>query len=178
MAVFLCFASTALAVDSKSEGLKKVFMANSYATEIIDLRSSLAKGFIKPGVEITEDTFKGVCGEVAKRVKEISEKEGIIIRHAAKRYRNPKNAATPEEEALIARFASNKGLSEVQEDIKKDGKAYLRYTKPVYVEEACLACHGQKEKRPAFILEKYPDDRAYGFNNGDLRGIISVLVPR
>lgn len=45
------------------------------------------------------------------------------------------------------------------------------------MEAACLACHGEKDSRPEFIKEKYPDDRAYGFKKGDLRGVISVLIP-
>ncbi len=168
----------AYALDAKDERLQLVLRANSYATEIIEMRSSLAKAFIKPGADITEETFKNVCGAVGKRVKELSEKEGITIRHAATKFRNPKNAATPDEEKSLKKFADDARLSETQEDIKKDGKPYLRYTRPIYVEDACLACHGSKEKRPQFIVEKYPDDRAYGFAKGDLRGIITIVVPK
>ena len=45
--------------------------AVSAAEEIIQMRSTLARNFIKPDMEITEETFKNVCGAVAKRVKEI-----------------------------------------------------------------------------------------------------------
>ncbi len=55
-----------------------------------------------------------------------------------------------------------------------EGRGYYRYSAPIYVEKACLACHGAKDKRPAFIVKKYPEDKAYGFKEGDLRGIISV----
>ncbi len=171
-------AGAVYAIDAKDEGLAVILRANSYAAEIIDLRSSLSRSFIKPGADITEETFKGVCGAVAKRVKELSEQKGITIRHAASRFRNPKNAATAEEEKLLKKFADDKKLSETQEDMKKDGKAYLRYTRPIYVEDSCLACHGPKEKRPQFIVEKYPEDRAYGFAKGDLRGIITILAPK
>lgn len=56
------------------------------------------------------------------------------------------------------------------------GRRYLCYMRPIFVEEACLACHGPKNKRPRFIIEKYPDDKAYDFKVGDLRGMIEIMV--
>src|SRR3989337_4501910 len=69
--------------------------------EIINMRSSLAQAFIKPDMEITEETFKNVCGAVGKRVKEISEKEGFKIRHAAVKNRKPNFAASPDEVKIL-----------------------------------------------------------------------------
>ncbi|OGP38725.1 MAG: hypothetical protein A2X93_00210 [Deltaproteobacteria bacterium GWC2_56_8] len=150
----------------------------AYAEEIISMRSSLAKTFVLPGAEVNEDTFKKVCGAIGKRVKEINEKGDVKIRHAATKYRNPVNAATPEEAAIMERFMKEADLKEVSDSFEKDGKRFSRYTRPIYVESACLACHGERDTRPAFVLSKYPDDRAYGFKAGDLRGIISVISPK
>src|SRR3990167_7273830 len=75
--------------------------------EIINMRSSLAQAFIKPDMEITEETFKNVCGAVAKRAKEIMEKDGYKIRHASAKNRNPVNAATPEEINILETFDRN-----------------------------------------------------------------------
>ncbi|MBI5237191.1 MAG: DUF3365 domain-containing protein [Deltaproteobacteria bacterium] len=147
------------------------------ATEIIGMRSALAKQFIRPGVTINEETFKNVCGAVSRRVKEISEKEGLVIRHASMKNRNPKNAPSPDELELIEKFRQNRKLPDVWDNTVRDGKKYLRYTRPIYVEGACLACHGKKDERPEFIVDKYPDDKAFDFSVGDLRGIISVLIP-
>lgn len=151
--------------------------AAAIADEIITMRSTLAREFIKPGVEVNEETFKKVCGAVGKRVKEISEKEGVKIRHAAMKYRNAQNAADSREVMFTNRFEQEKGLQEIKEEIEADGKAFIRYTRPIFVEKACLACHGEKDSRPGFIKSKYPDDRAFGFKEGDLRGILSVTVP-
>ncbi|MBI1912419.1 MAG: DUF3365 domain-containing protein [Deltaproteobacteria bacterium] len=151
--------------------------AAANAAEIIEMRSSLAKEFIKPDTEITEDTFKKVCGAVKKRVMEITEKENVKIRHATLKNRNAANAATPEEAELIKKFSADNNMTELRDTVRKDGKEFFRYTRPIYVEEACLACHGSKDARPKFIVEKYPEDKAYDYKAGDLRGIISVLVP-
>lgn len=151
--------------------------AEEAAKEIIEMRSDRARAFIEPDTEITMETFKKVCGAVGKRVKEISRETGFTIRHASTKYRNPNHKATPDEAALIKRFREQKKLASLWDRVKKDGTEYRRYTRPIFVEEACLACHGPKEGRPGFIKEKYPEDKAYGYKAGDLRGIISVMVP-
>src|SRR3989304_8341652 len=94
LSIFTCPAHAEDEMGAKKTG------AVSAAEEIIQMRSTLARNFIKPDMEITEDTFKNVCGAVAKRVKEIMEKEGFKIRHASAKYRNPVNAATPEESSI------------------------------------------------------------------------------
>lgn len=147
------------------------------ADEIINMRSSLAQAFIKPDMEITEETFKNVCGAVGKRVKEISEKEGFKIRHAAIKNRNPNFAASPDEVNILETFDKNRGKREVWDMLEMEGKRYNRYMRPIFVEAACTACHGPKDKRPQFIVEKYPNDKAFDFNVGDLRGMIEVMFP-
>lgn len=151
--------------------------AMAAADEIITMRSDLAREFIEPGAVIDEETFKKVCGAVGKRAKDISEKTGLKIRHAATKNRNPVNAADGRERAIIEKFESDKNLAEIWEDFESEGKPYKRYTRPIFIEQACLACHGSKESRPEFIKTKYPEDKAHGFSEGDLRGIISVTVP-
>ncbi len=101
------------------------------ADEIIEMRSRLAKT-IEPGSEITEETFKKVCGAVAARAKEISAAENVKIRHASLKNRNPVNAATPEEAALIRQFEDRK-KKEHWDNVTIDKAAYKRYTRPIYV---------------------------------------------
>jgi hypothetical protein len=154
---------------------KKV-SAVTAADEIVNMRSSLAQAFIKPDMEITEETFKNVCGAVAKRVKEISEKEGFRIRQAAVKNRNPNHEAKPDEVKVLESFDKDRNLKDKWDSAEMEGKRYQRYMRPIFVEEACLACHGPKEKRPRFIVEKYPNDKAYDFKVGDLRGMIEVMI--
>ena len=52
-----------------------------------------------------------------------------------------------------------------------------RYARRITVQPSCLACHGPKDQRPDFVKTGYPDDRAYGFEAGDLRGLYAVFVP-
>lgn len=151
--------------------------AEAVAAEVTELRSTLAKEFIQAGANVDVQTFKRVCGSVGARARELMIKEGVVIRHAAVKYRNPANAASLEEAVIIEGFAANGSEKGSWDTVERRGIAYHRYSMPIYVEKACLACHGRKEDRPPFILDSYSKDRAYGFSVGELRGIITVLVP-
>ena len=45
--------------------------------------------------------------------------------------------------------------------------------------EVCLTCHGSNIKASLQIRinELYPDDKAYGFKIGDIRGAFFVQIP-
>lgn len=150
-------------------------MAVAAADEIISMRSTLAQSFIKPDMEITDETFKNVCGAVSKRAKEVAERDGFKIRHAAIKNRNSLFSAKPDEVKILEAFDKDRNLREKWDTVEMEGKKYQRYMRPIFVEQACLACHGPKDKRPKFIVEKYPNDRAYDFKVGDLRGMIEVM---
>jgi hypothetical protein len=176
MIVFILSVSAYPANAGDEAGTKKAGAVTA-AEEIIQMRSTLAQNFIKPDMEITEETFKSVCGAVAKRVKEIMEKDGYKIRHASAKYRNPVNAATQEEISILETFDRNREIKGQWDIVESDGKKFQRYMKPIFVEDACLACHGPREKRPKFIVDKYPEDRGHDFKTGDLRGMVEVMFP-
>jgi hypothetical protein len=53
--------------------------------------------------------------------------------------------------------------------------------KPIYVETACLQCHGKKDQIrieiKQFLSRRYPHDNAFGYKEGELRGGISIVIP-
>lgn len=42
---------------------------------------------------------------------------------------------------------------------------------------SCMACHGSKQSRPAFVKANDPDDTAFDFKVADLRGLYAVHLP-
>jgi hypothetical protein len=58
-----------------------------------------------------------------------------------------------------------------------DDQPGTHYFRRINVEASCLACHGRKGDRPQFVQERYPQDLAYDFNPGDLRGMYAVFLP-
>jgi hypothetical protein len=93
------------------------------------------------------------------------------------KFRNPANAADPEGARVLAMFARDSTLRAVTLHTTINGTRGTRYLRRITVEPSCLLCHGAKASRPAFVTTEYPNDRAYGFRAGDLRGAYSVFIP-
>lgn len=127
--------------------------------------------------DVDAETFARVCKPVGFRARALGEDNGWTVRQIATRYRNPANAAAPEDSALFAQFESDPDLVDRWLDATRDGEPGRRYVRRIAVQGTCLACHGARDERPAFVVENYPEDRAYGFEVGDLRGLYSVFVP-
>lgn len=142
------------------------------------LRERLAASFLhEGGPEADAETFAEVCHPVGRQARQLAEEQGWTVRQMAVRYRNP--AHRPDEEARKAhRMMDNhpelRGFW-VQDTVQE--RPGVRYFRRITVRSACLECHGPKEKRPDFVRERYPEDRAYGFEHGDLRGVYSIFVP-
>jgi rhodanese-related sulfurtransferase len=126
---------------------------------------------------VDAETFARVCKPVGLRARDLSEDNGWTVRQIATRYRNPANAAAPEDSALFAQFEADPGLTDHWIDAVHDGVSGQRYLRRITVQASCLTCHGPRDERPAFVVASYPEDRAVGFEPGDLRGLYSVFVP-
>jgi hypothetical protein len=140
-----------------------------------DMRESLAQTIDTPTVD--KSTFKRVCAPVGKRTQQISAEEGWTVQQLAEKYRNPANKLDPEAQNLYEQFLSTPDRTDTWIRTTRDGAKGWRYAHRITVQSSCLACHGPKEQRPDFVTSGYPDDRAYGFEEGDLRGIYTVFVP-
>ncbi len=142
--------------------------------ELDALRSELAASFEG---EPDASTFGRVCEPVGARTQELAEKHGWKIRQLALKNRNPSNTLDPDAELVYRMMDATPHIMGLWVRAEREGREGFRYYRRIVVEASCLACHGAKEARPAFIKEGYPDDRAYGFRAGDLRGVYSVFVP-
>ena len=119
--------------------------------------------------------------------------EQVMARHGVRlgriavpgRNRNPDNAPAGWQGEVLAGFQEAVDAGDAPEaqvalirDALPDGVS-LRMARGIRVEAACLMCHGDNIAPP--IAERlaalYPDDRATGFLEGDLRGLVWVEVP-
>jgi methyl-accepting chemotaxis protein len=105
---------------------------------------------------------------------------GHKLKQTSLKIRNPSNAPDEWERKVLkfmetSEYSHGRGFGET---IITNGNKIYRYMKPIYVEVACLQCHGNEEKvKPAirlFLKRKYPFDEAFGYKEGDLRGGISI----
>lgn len=147
-------------------------------TSIRDLnamRESLAKTMDPETVD--QETFAQVCKPVGKKAQSIAQSRGWAVQQLARKYRNPAHQLDPEADSISAQFVHDPEQTEAWLRTVRDETPGWRYFRRITVESSCLACHGPKEERPRFVKENYPEDRAYGFEEGDLRGLYAVFVP-
>lgn len=141
------------------------------------MRATLARTFAAGGVAATDSTFAQVCKPVKGKAMALAKETGWSIAQLAERNRNPDNQLDAEARGAFRQFQRDPGLTSVVRHTTYKGVAGTRYLRRITVDEACLACHGVKEQRPAFVQKQYPADRAFGFVAGDLRGVYSVFIP-
>jgi HAMP domain-containing protein len=110
-----------------------------------------------------------------RELSEIANKSSTraTFRVTSDEYRNPANMPDTFESTAISMFKKDKDLKNY--DVIERG--YYRYSQPIYVQQACLKCHGDPKDAPADVIQKYGDQRAFGYKVGDVRGIISVKLP-
>ena len=117
----------------------------------------------------------GVCRDEAPRIAaSTSERLGLEIGRTSWKLRNPANAAPAWAGELLADRPA-------EPRIARGPAGQLGVTLPIRVSAPCLACHGPEDSIPPDVRDAlaslYPDDRATGFQSGDLRGWFWIEVP-
>jgi hypothetical protein len=141
------------------------------------MRSGLASS-LEGSTEVpTMQTMKDVCRPVGMRAMQLSQEHGWQVKQVAKKYRNPDHApGNPHDQMALAKFDQDPELIGFWGRATVEDQAGTRYYRRIDVEASCLACHGLKELRPQFVKDGYPQDLAYNFNVGDLRGMYAVFI--
>ncbi len=141
------------------------------------MRISLASTLEGRSEEPTMDTMRQVCMPVGKRAMAIGKENGWTVRQVASKYRNPDHApAGSQETDVIDLFARHPEINGLWEPATAEQGAGVNYYRRIDVQASCLACHGSRDNRPAFVKEKYPADKAFNFKPGDLRGMYAVHI--
>jgi hypothetical protein len=127
----------------------------------------------------------GVCSERAPEIAAaVGKAHGVTMRRASDKPRNPKNAATDAEKVLLAAFAAD--LDKKQplkpQSVPNPDQSTTLFAPIVISNPLCLRCHGAPDRDIApltleAIRKNYPDDKATGYQSGDLRGLWSVTFP-
>ncbi len=154
----------------------------------------------KKGKEIAMATFKAFKGHIQK----IAGKDGlpavvnfcnvqalkltdsmanvykVEIKRTSHKLRNPKNAPNTDEKAVINNYLQlQEEPKELIPVVMKDDEGFVHFYAPIKIKQECLKCHGKmgqdlNEKVYKTIKMKYPNDKAIGFREGELRGIWDI----
>lgn len=147
------------------------------------LVSTLQKAIEENGVPGAID----FCNQQAIPIlAEISTKYQVEIRRVSNSYRNPADQPNEEEKPLLEAYEYNaeSGVKSDPNIQKFQSGEVLLYTKPIVIPSAlCLNCHGEPGKEISKetqqkLAQLYPNDKATGHKEGDLRGMWSVRIPK
>ena len=127
-----------------------------------------------------------VCKRIAPDIAETkSVQQGWDVGRTSLKLRNPDNVPDEwEREVLIgfeARKAEGQDATKLEHYafVEQDGARVFRYMKAIPTADVCLACHGGAlaPEVTAALAERYPEDRATGFKQGDIRGAFTITQP-
>lgn len=123
------------------------------------------------------DVCNTKAGEIAENV--VAE-QGVNVSRTSLKFRNPNNAPTDWQVAVLEDFEARKAAGETPDTLAYseivDGE--YRFMKAIPTAAVCTNCHGAELKAEveAKINELYPEDKARGFKEGDIRGAFVVTM--
>lgn len=128
----------------------------------------------------------GVCSTAAPGIAgDLSVARGWSVGRTALKVRNPRNAPSVRERAILMAFLQRHAAGESFKTmesaavIENGGQAYLHYMKAIPTQALCLTCHGESLDPELLetIRQTYPTDAAVGFQEGELRGAFTFVKP-
>lgn len=127
-----------------------------------------------------------MCRDKAPAIAaQISKDKGWDVARTSLKTRNTANAPDAWEQEVMRKFEARKAAGEDVkvlehfEVVEQGGKKEFRYMKAIPTQAVCLTCHGaQLSPEVVTALDRlYPEDKARGFAEGDLRGAFTITQP-
>lgn len=181
--------------DTKIKELKKAPQVSYINKNDKNSKALLLKGAkiskktqIEIGKHLTSNiNSKGVeaaliyCNTRAMHITDsISNAEGVSIKRLAKKYRNPINEMSDTESIIYKQFVIEwLNNAPIDSKLAIDKNGHPVYYKPMFVTKNCLQCHGSIDEdisaaSQKFIANKYPNDKAVDFKDGQPRGMWAI----
>jgi len=137
-----------------------------------DLRQALEAGLAEGPVEAV-----GACQLRAPAIAADRSQEGVRVGRSSHRLRNPANAP-PEWVAPILDAYGEETADRAPRTVTLAADR-MGYVEPILVQPLCLTCHGAAlaPEVAARIETLYPQDRAVGYQAGELRGVFWIEFP-
>ncbi len=146
---------------------------------LMSIRRVYHEQFLASGVPLTEKTLGFLPAHAMSRISADFPhwlNSGLSFNNVSDRPRNPGNQADSDELLAMAWFRANPTATDRVGEIRgQDGKSFYHFTAPIWVEQYCLTCHGDRQSAPAAIRSAYAT--GYGYKLGDLRGVMSIKLP-
>ena len=163
----------------------------------------IEESYLRKGGEITGTVFKNMSGKLKNAmevggvsgaieycnlaasplVDSLSSAHSVSIKRTSSKLRNPENAPSTLEMAVIKEYLNPDPGGELPSPKVVIDQHQIHYYAPIFLMDNCLKCHGGVSQDIAdadytVIKRLYPEDQAVGFKTGELRGIWSLTFPR
>ncbi len=130
-------------------------------------------------VDVCSEKAMDLTGSSIRHLADVSD-----IRRISEKTRNPANRPDTGDLTMLKQFQRRLPDTGPESLIRwiehEDGRREAVYYQGLYIQPMCLPCHGADDQRPesvnAILRERYPDDEAVGYQPGDFRGAIRVVV--
>lgn len=155
-------ASLMLLGDSISTEMQNVLLQN--------VAGAIQKGGTDYAVEFCNIKAMPLTDSIADNLK-------VYIQRLSDKNRNPANAIQTQMDSSAWEKIKSKKTDFIEQD--EYGEVY--YYKPIVIAmPTCIKCHGGKsdiiESTEKIIAQKYPNDKAIGYEMGDLRGMWKIKL--
>ena len=121
------------------------------------------------------------CNQKAMPITdEISEKYEATIKRTSTNVRNEQNAPSARELEIMAEYQQMiSEKKELKPIVEINNNKQKHFYAPIILKANCLVCHGKVNetvsvKTDSIIKSLYPNDKATGYSEGDLRGVWSI----
>jgi PAS domain S-box-containing protein len=135
--------------------------------------------FVDSGLPLNEKTLGFLPAHALRRISDDFRNwssSGLSFNNVSDRPRNPKNQADAIELEAMDWFRDHpKQKERLIPFTDQQGQSYYHFSSPIWIEEYCLKCHGDKDAAPETIRETYAT--SYNYQLGDLRGLMSIKLP-
>ncbi len=170
-------AGTTGSIDKKAAVAEAKMIAKAFGGALkSELKAALKSGGPVNGLSVCNKQAAPIAKQLAK------EKNALISRVSLKN-RNPLNVPNDWQKAVLEDFdmraakgedVAKMGFAEV---VEHEGKKQIRFMKALPVVDVCLKCHGANiaEDVTAKLAELYPEDKAVGYQKGQVRGAVVVI---
>lgn len=134
------------------------------------LEGAMKRGSVADAVSACKLEAPGVAEAASAR-------DGVAaLGRVSDRLRNPDNTGRPWVAPLLAEYTSTPRAEQPPHRLVALEGGGHGYVEPIYTAGLCLSCHGATltPEVEAILAAEYPDDRARGYAEGDLRGLFWV----
>jgi len=164
-------------IDKKAEIEKAKKIAMAFGGELkAELKKAMKDGGPLNALEICNTKAMPITKRVAKE-------QGATLSRVSLKNRNPENAPNDWQKAVLEDFDARTAKGEdiktmaFADIIENEGKKQLRFMKALPTGGKCLECHGSEIDADvsAKLAELYPQDKATGYEKGQVRGAVVIV---